>query len=302
MKLCAVKLGLAAIVAALVPDEAAHRHRRVCGDHSVVEDCRLLDVASDRTLPVGLGLPVRLHWILSRLLDGLVAAIVAAPRRPCVDVRTAPARVEDADRDIERKVEFTRIVERDGREPYARATVLAMEKLKALRSELAPIRRELHWLYGPPVRALHIADVRKVGHRRQEPALHVAVARAAAPDRALHVALAGGEPHLANEDVLDFDGFTRLEDGDLHRAAFLRRLHRIEIDLPMIALQNFTCLHLPCKLNTDIANFPVSRRRDLAPDRDLHPALQDRAVRKRSAHLDFREYRKRGERRYQCHC
>ena len=186
----------------------------------------------------------------------------------------------------------------------------AVEKLKTLRSELAPFRREFHWLHGPLVRTLHVANVGKVGHCRHESALHVAVARAAAPDRALHIALPGREPHLADEDVLDLDRLCdRIEEearrnpAHGHRAAFLRRLHRIKLDLPMIALQNFTCLHLPCKLNTDIANFPVSRRRDLAPDGNFHPTLQDCAIRKRSAHLDFGEYRKRGNcrnNRYAC--
>ena len=164
------------------------------------------------------------------------------------------------------EVEFAGVVERDGRKRHssvrpAELRIDAVEQLEAFRCELAPLGLKVLFLDRPLALALCVADVREVRHGRHEPALHVAVARAAAPYRALHVALSGGEPHFADEDVLYFDRLLYgveeeawLKLADLHRAAFLGSLHRVELDFPVAARPYFGGLLLPGEFNHDQAS------------------------------------------------
>ena len=171
-------------------------------------------------------------------------------------------------------------------------------QLEGLRLEPEPLRLErIAPRRAVDARRLHEADERHVGHRGQHRALAVAVAAVAGvPDRALHVALARGEPHLADEDILHLhrvhcrieqEAFSELSH--LHRATFRRCLHRVEVNPPGAIRADGRCLPLTGKLNLYRAQGLAWSRDHLAPDRHLHAALQHCAIGERRAHFDCRQ-------------
>ena len=112
-----VLIGLPRIRTPLIPDHAAHGERRVGRDHTVVE--------------------------------------LARRRRPGLDARSAPARVDDCNRNVELVVEFERIVERDGRK-----VAELVRRREARGRHLLPggAEREVR-RHGLVARVLHEADV-----------------------------------------------------------------------------------------------------------------------------------------------
>ena len=183
-------------------------------------------------------------------------------------------------------------------------------QLEGLRLEPEPLRLErIAPRRAVDARRLHEADERHVGHRGHHRALAVAVAAVAGvPDRALHVALARGEPHLADEDVLHLhrvhcriEQEAFIELGHLHRAAFRRCLHRVEVNPPLAVKTNIDDLRLTGELNLDLLwrnralrlNENQRSRDHLAPDRHLHAALQHCAVGERRAHFGFNGVKRR---------
>ena len=249
----AVALVLARVVASLVPDEAADRHRRKRRHHSVPEHARLLlGTAVDSLSAVAAALLARLLERI-RLKQRQFRHVLevgtrrkAAGRRPGVDVGAAPAGIHQADGDLKRTVEFERkIVAHCRRQAQA-----ALEVGEQLRIHLHPrgLQPEV-WLGLPHVRHLHETHERTLRHLEDHRALAIAEARPLPPDRAAGVGLARAEPHLANQHVLDLllvrgvlrgpeavsvrpAPAVRLAAGNGESPPLARGRHRIELDPP----------------------------------------------------------------------
>ena len=202
----AVAPALPGVGASLIPDESLDGERRPRRHHAVPER---------RGLLVG---------ALGRCGD-FRRRLEAAGRRPRLDARAAPRRVDDSHGDVKRVVELQRVVERHGGE------VIAERLLERLGREVAP--------HGLPVIArldlpdpavLRVADERTARRGRHHRTLPVAVARTRSPDRAFHVRLPAREPHLADEHVLDLLGVGGT--GHLQDAVLLGRGQGIEHNAP----------------------------------------------------------------------
>ena len=266
-------------MAALIPYHAAHRHRRPAVDHSIEKHGRLLMRFAYRAFLHGL-VPFRRNFILGSSLQRRIAAIVSAARRPCVDVRSAPAGVYYADRNsAKRKVKLTGIVVRHSRERTA---------LERRRLELLPaIVLRSRWRNRPCPGVLRKADVGQMIHGSHKRARTIAVAGAYAPDRALHVTLPRREPHFADKHItyLDAVGLVVKNDPLLalrhgHRAAFCTGRHGRQLDKP-------------CSIRADIdRNLCIGKRNrhkqtrlSLAPHGNFNTALKHHAIRERRTHF-----------------
>ena len=229
------------VAATLVPDEAAVGHRREGRHHAVPHAAR-------------------------------------AVRIPRLDRGAAPAGVHDRDRDAGRVVDGERVIEGDGREEPLRVEANAHADgfvPEALRGEVVPgdlaVERGLGHVH---LRHGGEADAGTACERGHQDAVAVAVAGVAAQDGLLHVALAGGEPHLAHQHVPD----RRLlgAAGDDEFAPLGARFERLEIDAPRARRVGLRALALSRESHHDL---PARVRS--APHRHLHAALEHHAVAKR---------------------
>ncbi len=242
-----VQKAIVPVALALVPDGAADRERRQGVDHAVVEGGRRLRVVvriagierglerkgrlggqrlaglANPGFPArqGLGQRVAVFSVLGRLRveDGFHLGDGGEPhrRRPGLDERPAPGRLDQADGNAEPLVELEAEVKSDSRErPNRFGRARLPLRLHVLHRPICCALRDEE---EPHARIVGAQDVRNgVGQPRHGP---------------LHVGLPRAHPDLSDENVLDDDrGALGAADGHFERAFRRFRLERIEDDPP----------------------------------------------------------------------
>ena len=280
LHLVGVDLVFEAVLAALVPDHASYGVGYEGIDHGVPEDGGLFVEPGDGA---------KGHALVPFVGDGILGEgferrviLVAGSGRPGVDVGAAPAGVDDADGDLKTGVELQGVVKSDGGDGLL-VGALVVAFCNSFPGEGTPLAVNVFFgLDVPGPVWLDEADVVVLSDSEHHLAVSVAVTHAVVPQGAFHVALSGGEPDFADEDVFNFDFFLGIEGPYQQRPRLFGSVHGREGGFPIAIVVGFGFGYLFAE-----SYFKAFLGIGGAPDGDGHFALENSMVLEGRAELDF---------------